>query len=136
MFYRRVTSHNFTKQPKTHQFFIQVFAFTDAALIVGTYVLNWSWGFSFRQHHFWNGKLILHHPEQVLARPVHYEMIPIRTILSLSEGRRKPQRENYQALAVKGERHPTCGPESRTQAIVVRGERVSTAPPSLSSLLS
>ena len=36
-----------------------------------------------------------------------YETVPIRTILSPSEGGRKPQGENHQALAVKGERHPT-----------------------------
>ena len=41
-----------------------------------------------------------------------YEMVPIRTILSPSEGGRKPQGENHQVLAVKGERHPTCGPKS------------------------
>ena len=43
------------------------------------------------------------------SRP--YEMVPIGTILSPSEGGRKPQGENHQALAVKGERHPTCGLE-------------------------
>ena len=44
-----------------------------------------------------------------------YEMVPIRTISSPSEGGRKPQRENHQALAEKGERHPTCE-QSQTQA--------------------
>ena len=37
-----------------------------------------------------------------------YKMVPIGTILSPSEGGRKPQGENHQALAVKSERHPTC----------------------------
>ena len=41
-----------------------------------------------------------------------YETVPSGTISSLSEGGRKPQGENHQALAVKGERHPTCGLES------------------------
>ena len=40
-----------------------------------------------------------------------YETVPIGTILSPSEGGRKPRGENHQALAVKGERHPTCGLE-------------------------
>ena len=43
-----------------------------------------------------------------------YETVPIGTILSPSEGVRKPRGENHQALAVKGERHPTCGPESES----------------------
>ena len=43
------------------------------------------------------------------SRP--YETVPIGTISSPSEGGRKPQGENNQALAVKGERHPTCGLE-------------------------
>ena len=52
---------------------------------------------------------ILHHPEQGLAtgqvsRP--NEMVPIRTISTPSEGGRKPQGENHQALAVKGEDIP------------------------------
>ena len=46
------------------------------------------------------------------SRP--YETVPIGTILSPSEGGRKPQGENYQALVVKGERHHTCGPESES----------------------
>ena len=41
-----------------------------------------------------------------------YETVPIGTILSPSECGRKPQGENHQALAVKGERHPTCDEES------------------------
>ena len=40
-----------------------------------------------------------------------YEMVPYGTILSPSEGGRKPRAENHQALAVKGERHPTCSLE-------------------------
>ena len=40
-----------------------------------------------------------------------YETVPNGTISSPSEGGRKPQGENHQALAVKGERHPTCGLE-------------------------
>ena len=40
-----------------------------------------------------------------------YETVPYGKILSPSEGGRKPQGENHQALAVKGERHPTCGLE-------------------------
>ena len=43
-----------------------------------------------------------------------YEMVPNRTISSPSEGGRKPQGENHQALAVKGERHPTCGLDSES----------------------
>ena len=43
------------------------------------------------------------------SRP--YEMVPIGTISSPSEGGRKPRGGNHQALAVKGERHPTCGLE-------------------------
>ena len=43
------------------------------------------------------------------SRP--YETVPIGTISSPSEGGRKPQGENHQALAVKGERHPTRGLE-------------------------
>ena len=43
------------------------------------------------------------------SRP--YETVPIGTISSPSVGGRKPQGENHQELAVKGERHPTCGPE-------------------------
>ena len=43
-----------------------------------------------------------------------YEMVPIRTILSPSEGGRKSPGENHQALAVNGERHPTCDPESES----------------------
>ena len=39
-------------------------------------------------------------------------MVPNETILSPSEDGRKPLGENHQAMAVKGERHPTCGPES------------------------
>ena len=39
------------------------------------------------------------------SRP--YETVLIGTISSPSEGGRKPQGENHQALAVKGERHPT-----------------------------
>ena len=66
----------------------------------------------------------------------------MRTILSLSESGRNPQRENHQALDVKGERHPTCGTElnpdssNRTQppVIAVRGQCVTTAPPNLSIL--
>ena len=70
------------------------------------------------------------------SRP--YETVPIGTISSPSEGGRKPQGENHQALAVKGERHPTCGQSrtqaaarTRTQAVAVRGGRVTTTPPSL-----
>ena len=37
-----------------------------------------------------------------------YETVPIGTISSPSVGGRKPQGEIRQALAVKGERHPTC----------------------------
>ena len=44
------------------------------------------------------------------SRP--YETVPIGTISSPSEGGRKPRGENHQALAVKGERHPTCSQES------------------------
>ena len=40
-----------------------------------------------------------------------YEMVASGTILSPSEGGRKPQGENHQALAVKCERYPTCGTE-------------------------
>ena len=40
-----------------------------------------------------------------------YEMVPIGTISSPSKGGRKPQGDNHQALAVKGEWHPTCGLE-------------------------
>ena len=43
-----------------------------------------------------------------------YEMVPSGTISSPSAGERKPQGENHQALAVKGIRHPTCGPESES----------------------
>ena len=39
-----------------------------------------------------------------------YETVPIRTISSSSDGR-KSQGGNHQALVVKTERHPTCGPE-------------------------
>ena len=39
-----------------------------------------------------------------------YETVPIQTILSPSEGGRKPEGENHQALAVKGERHPHMQP--------------------------
>ena len=41
-----------------------------------------------------------------------YETVSIGTISSPSEGGKKPQGENHQALAVKGETHPTCGLES------------------------
>ena len=74
--------------------------------------------------------LILRHPELVLART--YEMVPIGTISSPSEGGRT-RGKNHQAFAVKGTRHPT---PSRTQAIAVRGERVNTAPPSLETNIS
>ena len=40
-----------------------------------------------------------------------YETVPNGTISSPSEGGRKPRGENHQALAVKGERHTTCGLE-------------------------
>ena len=40
-----------------------------------------------------------------------YETVPIGIILSPSDGGRKHQGENHQALAVKGERHPTCSLE-------------------------
>ena len=81
--------------------------------------------------------MILHHPEQVLARSQPYETVPLGTILSPSEDGRKPQGENHKALAVKDERHPTWR-QSQTQAaartgtrtIAVRGERVTTALPS------
>ena len=43
-----------------------------------------------------------------------YETVPIRTISNTSEGGRKPQGENHQALDVKGERYPTCGLESES----------------------
>ena len=45
---------------------------------------------------------------------ITYETVPIRirTISSPSEGGRKSQRENYQALAMKGERHSMFGTES------------------------
>ena len=43
-----------------------------------------------------------------------YETVPIGTNLSPSEGGRKSRGENHQVLAVKGERHPTCGPESES----------------------
>ena len=43
-----------------------------------------------------------------------YEMVPNGTISSPSEGGRKPRGENHQALAVKGERHPTCGLDSES----------------------
>ena len=44
------------------------------------------------------------------SRP--YEMVPVGTISRSSEGGRKPRGKNHQALAVKGERHPTCSQES------------------------
>ena len=44
-----------------------------------------------------------------------YETVPIRTISSLSEGGRKPQGENHQALAVKGKRHPHIQPGVRVE---------------------
>ena len=44
------------------------------------------------------------------SRP--YEMVPIGTISSPSEGGRKSLGENYQALVVMGERHSTCSLES------------------------
>ena len=40
-----------------------------------------------------------------------YETVPNGKISSPFEGERKPEGENHQALAVKGERHPTCGLE-------------------------
>ena len=43
-----------------------------------------------------------------------YETVPSRTILRPSEGGRKPRGKNHQALAVEGERHPTCGRESES----------------------
>ena len=53
-----------------------------------------------------------------------YETVLIGTISSPSEGGRKPKGENHQALAVKGERHPTCGPVSESNpGVAVRGEQ-------------
>ena len=77
--------------------------------------------------------LILRYQEQVLARPVGLmRQFQNGTISSPSEGGRKPQGENHQALAVKGERHPTCGLDSESNpGRSVRGERVTMAPPSL-----
>ena len=50
------------------------------------------------QNKFWPGQLALWDgPNQNNFEP--------------SEGGRKPQGENHQALAVKGERHPICSPE-------------------------
>ena len=40
-----------------------------------------------------------------------YETVQNVTFSSPSEGGRKAQGENHQSLAVKGERHPTCGLE-------------------------
>ena len=64
-----------------------------------------------------------------------------KTYLSPSEGARKPQRENHQALAVKGERYPhveqsqtpaaAAAARTQTQVVAVRGKRVTTVPPSL-----
>ena len=61
--------------------------------------------------------------------------------LSPSEGARKPQRENHQALAVKGEWYPhveqsqtaaaAAAARTQTQVAAVRGKRVTTVPPSL-----
>ena len=51
-----------------------------------------------------------------------YEMVPIGTISSPSEGGRKPQGENHHVLAVKGERHLTYSPESELNP-VRSGER-------------
>ena len=44
-----------------------------------------------------------------------YETVQSGTILIPSEGGRKPQREHHQVLAVKGEKHPTGGPELNPQ---------------------
>ena len=69
--------------------------------------------------------MVLRHPEQVLARPVdlirqlQFELC--RALLRVEEN---PEGENHQALAVKGERHLTCGPEAESNpTIAVRGER-------------
>ena len=48
------------------------------------------------QNKIWPGHL---HP---------YETVSIR-IRTISKPEEKPPRENYQVLAVKGERHPACG---------------------------
>ena len=56
--------------------------------------------------------MILRHPEQVLARPVGlmrwFQLEQFRALLRVEEN---PEGGNHQALAVKGERHPTCGLE-------------------------
>ena len=48
------------------------------------------------------------------TKPNETVAIGFGTISNPSEGGRKPWGENHQALAVKGERHPTCGPESES----------------------
>ena len=81
--------------------------------------------------------LILHHPEQVLARQVsQYETVPIGTVSSPSEGGRKPggKATGHWLQRVKDIPHAALC-QSQTQAVAVRGERVTTVPPSLCQIL-
>ena len=62
----------------------------------------------------WGGKkpLILRHPEQVLARPSALWDSSKQKNFKPFWGWKKTRGENHKALAVKGERHPTCSLES------------------------
>ena len=58
------------------------------------------WVKKYRFYKFWPGQASL-----------PYETVQIRIICSPSEDGRKPKGEKHQALAVKGEKHPTCSTE-------------------------